>query len=69
MTRAERRWCLGLSVVLMLLTSIPYLVGFQEQRGAWAFTGFVFGVGDGNSYIAKMLQGAAGAWLFRTPYS
>jgi hypothetical protein len=26
-------------------------------------------VGDGNSYIAKMLQGQSGAWLFQTPYS
>lgn len=69
MTREERRWCFLLSVLLMVLTSIPYVVGFQAQRGAWAFTGFVFGVGDGNSYIAKMLQGEAGAWLFQTPYS
>jgi hypothetical protein len=53
----------------MVVTSVPYLIGFQMERGEWAFTGFVFGVGDGNSYIAKMLQGQAGAWLFSTPYS
>jgi hypothetical protein len=35
----------------------------------WVFTGFVYGVEDGNSYIAKMLQGSSGAWLFRSPYS
>ena len=69
MTREERRWCLLLSVALMALTSIPYVVGFQTQAEGWNFTGFVFGVGDGNSYIAKMLQGQTGAWLFQTPYS
>ncbi|MFQ5616526.1 MAG: hypothetical protein ACE5GO_08715 [Anaerolineales bacterium] len=53
----------------MLLTTIPYLLGFANQGDAWRFTGFVFGVEDGNSYIAKMLSGAEGAWLFRTPYT
>jgi len=48
---------------------IPYLVGFASQGDAWRFTGFVIGVEDGNSYIAKMLSGANGDWLFRTPYS
>jgi hypothetical protein len=48
---------------------IPYWAGFANAGLYWRFTGFVFGVEDGNSYIAKMLSGAAGAWLFRTPYS
>ena len=69
MSRQERRWCLALSVVVIILTSLPYLAGFASAGKDWTFTGFVFGVGDGNSYIAKMLQGADGAWLFRTPYS
>ncbi|MBI4769225.1 MAG: hypothetical protein HY784_02125 [Chloroflexi bacterium] len=53
----------------MLLTLLPYLQGFARQTAAWRFSGFVFGVEDGNSYIAKMLQGHAGAWLYRLPYS
>jgi hypothetical protein len=69
LNRAERRWCLALSGVVMVLTSLPYLAGYAGQGEDWTFSGFVFGVGDGNSYIAKMLQGANGAWLFRTPYS
>ena len=27
------------------------------------------GVEDGNSYLAKMLSGMAGSWLFKTPYT
>jgi hypothetical protein len=69
LNRDERRWFLALSGLLMILTSLPYLAGFASQGEEWTFSGFVFGVGDGNSYIAKMLQGATGAWLFRTPYS
>jgi hypothetical protein len=44
-------------------------VGYSQQGAGWQFTGFVFGIEDGNSYIAKMLSSAYGAWLFRTPYT
>lgn len=51
------------------MTMIPYLAGFASQGDSWDFTGFVFAVEDGNSYIAKMMLGARGDWLFRTPYT
>jgi len=35
----------------------------------WEFSGFLVGVEDGNSYIAKMRRAAEGEWLFRSPYS
>jgi hypothetical protein len=57
------------SALVILLTTIPYLIGFETQGQNLVFTGFVFGVEDGNSYIAKMMIGSAGDWLFRTPYS
>lgn len=66
---AEWRWVLWFGILVMLATTLPYLVGFASQGENWHFTGFVFGVEDGNSYIAKMRTGSAGAWLFRTPYS
>ncbi len=69
MTREERRWCALYSAVLVVLTGIPYVLGYFSQGETWAFSGFVFGVDDGNSYIAKMLSAAHGAWLFRTPYT
>lgn len=65
----ERRWIWWFIILVMGLTTIPYLLGFALQGDQWRFTGFLFGVEDGNSYIAKMLSGAAGAWLFRTPYT
>ena len=67
--QSERKWIWLFAVAVMLVTSIPYLIGYFNQGEQWEFTGFVFGVEDGNSYIAKMLTGARGAWLFRTPYT
>lgn len=69
MTRAEWSWCLRYGVLLAMLTTLPYAVAFAAQGDEWGFTGSVFGVEDGNSYIAKMRMGASGDWLFRTPYS
>jgi hypothetical protein len=68
-TRAEKRWIFRFALFVLLITTIPYWVGFAHAGTDWHFTGFVFGVEDGNSYIAKMLSGAAGDWLFRTPYT
>jgi hypothetical protein len=66
---SERRWVLWYAIIVMLVTTVPYLLGFSKEGMDWRFAGFVFGVEDGNSYIAKMLSGTAGSWLFRTPYT
>jgi hypothetical protein len=67
--RKERRWIWWFSIGVCVVFSLPYLFGFALQGSSRVFTGFLFGVEDGNSYIAKMLQGANGAWLFKTPYT
>jgi len=64
-----RKDALVVAVLVALITLIPYLVGYYSQGDEWRFTGFIIGVEDGNSYIAKMLAGASGDWLFRTPYT
>jgi hypothetical protein len=65
----KRRNILLIGAVVMLVTTIPYLIGYAFQGNGWLFTGFLMGVEDGNSYIAKMLSGSSGNWLFRSPYS
>lgn len=65
----KRRELVGLALLMAGVTTIPYLIALASQNESWAFTGFLFGVEDGNSYIAKMLYGKAGGWLFRSPYS
>ena len=66
---SERRWAFGFALIVILVTSFPYLLAYQMENEEWVFTGFLFGVEDGNSYVAKMLRGANGEWLFRTPYT
>ncbi|GAP14736.1 hypothetical protein LARV_02511 [Longilinea arvoryzae] len=68
-SRPLKRWLWGFALLTILATTLPYLIGFARQGSGWEFSGFVFGVEDGNSYIAKMLAGSAGDWLFRTPYT
>jgi hypothetical protein len=53
----------------MALTTAPYLVGVASQTSEWRFGGFLIGVEDSNSYLAKMGQGARGHWLFTPVYS
>jgi hypothetical protein len=67
--KEDRRWIIAAAFVLLSLTSIPYLIGYFRQGVDWRFTGFILGVEDGNSYIAKMLSGTYGNWLFKSPYS
>jgi len=67
--RNERRWVWCFAFLVLIVTTLPYLIGYWVQGDQWRFTGFIFGADDGNSYIAKMLQGATGDWLFKTPYT
>ena len=69
MTRPEKAWCLALSAILALATTLPFLLAYERQGADLRFTGSLFAVEDGNSYIAKMRRGAEGDWLFRSPYT
>jgi hypothetical protein len=66
---SEKRWIIWSALILVFVTTIPYVLGYASEDQDWRFTGFVYGVEDGNSYIAKMQLGETGEWLFRTPYS
>jgi hypothetical protein len=68
-TRSEWRWVLVFAAVASVLLALPYLAAYSAQGEGWRWSGFLFGVEDGNSYIADMRQGADGAWLFRIPYT
>lgn len=65
----KRRNIFSFAFILILLTSLPYLVGYLRQDEQWRYTGLLIAAEDGHSYLAKMLLGAAGDWLFRTPYT
>jgi hypothetical protein len=68
-SKEEWRWLRIAGLLIILFTTIPYLAGYFQQSDDWRFSGFLLGLEDGNSYIAKMLTGTYGSWLFRSPYS
>jgi hypothetical protein len=68
-SRDGRRFVLWYSLALVVLLAVPFLLAHATAGGEWEFSGFLIGVEDGNSYIAKMRRATEGDWLFRSPYS
>ena len=65
----EYRFVLIWGIVALLITSIPYVLGAAWATEDRVFGGFVYAIEDCYSYLAKMRQGAEGAWLFRIAYT
>jgi hypothetical protein len=57
------------AVVALLWANLPYLVGYFSSTPQNQFGGFFLYEQDGYSYLAKMRQGAQGAWDFHLPYT
>ena len=70
-TCSAREWCfvLAFSALALAITSIPYALGAAMATESRVFGGFLYAVEDCYSYLAKMRQGAAGAWLFHIAYT
>jgi hypothetical protein len=65
----EIRWVLLWSILIVGLTCLPYLYAYLVAPDDMQFTGLLSNPIDGNSYLAKMRQGAQGSWLFHLPYT
>ncbi len=59
----------AVSALVLLGISVPYLVAFQAAGPDYSFGGFFVNPIDGHTYLAKMVQGASGAWRFTLPYT
>jgi hypothetical protein len=68
-TPREWRRVIALSFSVMAITAAPYLVGAFASTPDRVFSGLLIHVEDLYSYLAKMNQGAHGAWLFHLPYT
>jgi hypothetical protein len=68
-TPAEWRWAMAWSVAILTLSCIPYLIAAQAAPEGWSFAGILVNPLDGQTYMAKMQQGAAGQWLFHLTYT
>ena len=68
-SRREWSWAFCASALLVMVASLPYLLGWLLVPEGYHFSGLLINPVDGHSYLAKMGQGAAGAWLFHLPYT
>jgi hypothetical protein len=48
---------------------LPYLLAYATTPPGHHFAGFFFIADDATTYLAKMRQGAAGAWTWNDPYT
>ena len=68
-TSQEWRWAVTWSVIVPVLSCLPFLVVWLSTPPGWQFTGILANPLDGHSYLAKIEQGAAGHWLFHLTYT
>lgn len=52
------------AIIVLALSSVPYLVGWLSQTNEMRFSGLLFNLEDSNVYLAAMQQGLAGAGRF-----
>ena len=68
-TRKEWRWALLWSVLIVGLAFLPYIIAWMVAPADTQYTGLLLNQYDGESYYAKMQQGARGDWLFHLPFT
>jgi hypothetical protein len=69
MSKHESRWVLLWAAVIVGLTCLPYLLAWQLAPANTQYTGLLINHFDGESYYAKMQQGARGDWLFHLAFT
>jgi hypothetical protein len=58
-----------LLIIFICLITIPYLFAQFSGGEQTIFGGFLLNPQDGNSYLAKMMEGWNGSWQFTLPYT
>jgi hypothetical protein len=69
MSRQEGRWALLWAAIVVGLTCLPYLAAWKLAPEGTQYTGLLVNPRDGETYFAKMQQGARGDWLFHLPFT
>ena len=58
-----------LGLILGAISLLPYLLAYAWTPPGKHFAGFFFIADDATTYLAKMREGADGAWLWTDPYT
>jgi hypothetical protein len=69
MSKTERRWAVRWAAIVVALTCLPYLLAWWLAPADTQYTGLLINHFDGESYYAKMQQGARGDWLFHLAFT
>jgi len=70
-SKAEWRWVIILSGLLVALTLVPYAWASIQNEGEedWHFMGMLTNPKDGAAYLSQIEQGRQGSWLFELRHS
>jgi len=68
-SRNEWLLLLGIAGGIMILTVLPYVKAARMAGAGEYFCGFLWGVDEGNVYLAWIRQAAAGRWLLANQYT
>lgn len=68
-THAEWRWVALASALILLATTAPVLYGLLSPSPGYHYIGFAYNGEEANPYLAKIVQGARGDWLYAPPYN
>lgn len=71
MSASRKGWIVFAAMLLLVLglTSLPYVLAARAAGQGFVFGGFLFNPLDGNTYLAKMVEGWRGEWRFTLPYT
>ena len=65
LTKREIAQVIGIGLIVLAISSIPYLLGYRFTAAGMEFGGFLVDLDDSYSHLAKMQQGAWDGWRYR----
>ncbi|MBI5879092.1 MAG: hypothetical protein HZB53_15705 [Chloroflexi bacterium] len=68
-TRDEWIWLTVVSFILLATSVTPNIVGWLVTPPGAHYTGLAYNWQDANSYLAKLMEGWRGDWLYRIPFT
>jgi len=69
LSRTELYKVTAVAILVLVISCLPYALGYAFAPPGWEFGGFIINAEDANTYLAAMQQGAQGAWRFRLLYT
>lgn len=69
MIKPTPRWVVIWIILVLVISSLPYVVGWLFPPPDKTFSGVLLNVEDANSYLANLRLGADGKWLYSMPAS